>query len=849
MKKNNPYLSGWVWKMAFRDSRSHRRKLLLFMSSIILGTAALVAISSLGDNLERAIEEQSKTLLAADLMIRGQQPFSEETEALFDSIGGDQSQQINFSSMILVPKTQATRLVAVRSLKGEFPYYGAFVTEPDSARQTFRTKQSALVDDGLMIQFGIEVGDSIKLGDLMFRVEGRLKKIPGEAVAAAMIGPRVYIPMQYLEATELIRPGSLASYRRYFKLAPQTDVKKLVEQIRPRLESNRLRWRTVESVRENVGEAMTNLYNFLNLVGFIALLLGCIGVASAIHVYIKQKLSTIAFLHCVGAQTRQTFAIYLIQAFAMGLFGAAIGTALGVSLQNLLPAVLSDFLPIDLELTISISAILRGLFLGLSLALLFALLPLLTVREVSPLMVLRASFEPQKTKFWQPQRLILILVLIGAVTIFAISQTDSLDQALGFVGGVGAVFLLLTLIAKLFMFIVKRYLPNRSNYLFRQSMANLHRPNNQTITMMVALGLGTFLITTLFLTQRVLLNEVSLSSTGTQPNLVFFDIQTDQVEGVEAIVESHEKSILQNVPIVTMRLASIKGRAVEEIMADTARTIPRWALRREYRSTYRDSLTGTETLIAGQFIGTADDPSDSIWVSLEQDIAEDLEVGLGDALVFDVQGVPITTYIGSLRTVDWRRVQPNFFVVFPTGILEQAPQFHVVVLRVDSAEESAVLQREVVNEYANVSAIDLSLILDTVDNILDKISFVIRFMALFSIFTGLTVLVGAVISSRYQRMQESVLLRTIGASQRQIRTILILEYCFLGSLASLTGLLLSIIGSWALSFFVFEAAYFLPDASILMVVLIVTAITVALGILNSRGITTRPPLEILRSEV
>lgn len=849
MMKKNPYFSGWVWKMAVRDSRSHRRKLLLFMSSIILGTAALVAISSLGDNLERAIEEQSKTLLAADLMIRGQQPFTAEIEALFDSIGGDQSQQINFSSMILVPKTQATRLVAVRALQGSFPYYGSFVTEPENARETFRTKQSALVDDGLMIQFGIEVGDSIKLGNLHFRVEGRLKKIPGEAVAAAMIGPRVYIPMAYLEDTGLIQRGSLASYRRYFQLSENSDVDKLVEQIKPQLERERLRWRTVASVRENVGEAMANLYRFLNLVGFIALLLGCIGVASAIHVYIKQKLSTIAFLHCVGAQTRQTFAIYLIQATAMGLFGAVIGTALGVSLQSLLPSVLGDFLPLDLELTISGTAILRGLFLGLSLAVLFALLPLLNVREVSPLMVLRASFEHAKTSFWQPQRVILILVMALAVTLFAISQTKSVGQALGFVGGVGVVFLLLTLIAKAFMLVIKKFMPARSSYLIRQSMANLHRPNNQTITMMVALGLGTFLITTLFLMQRVLLNEVSLSSTGKQPNLVFFDIQTDQVEGVQEIARSHEKQILQNVPIVTMRLASINGIAVENILADTARTIPRWALRREYRSTYRDSLTNTETLLAGRFVGKLKSPNDSIWVSLEKDIAEDLNVEVGHALVFDVQGVPMTTYIGSLREVDWRRVQPNFFVVFPTGVLEDAPQFHVIVMRAESNEESAMLQREVVQKYANISAIDLSLILDTVDTILEKISFVIRFMALFSIFTGLTVLVGAVISSRYQRMQESVLLRTIGASQRQIRVILILEYAFLGSLASLTGLMLSIAGSWALSIFVFDSAYFPPDASILTIVVVVSAITVLLGILNSRGITNRPPLEILRSEV
>lgn len=849
MKSKNPIFSSWVWKMAIRDSRSHRRKLLLFMSSIILGTAALVAISSLGENLERAIDEQSKSLLGADLLVRGQHRFAPEIQAMFDSIGGEQSLQVNFSSMIVFPKNQGTRLVAVRALEGDFPYYSEFLTEPENAHNTFRTKQAALVDDGLMIQFGAEVGDSIKLGELKFRIEGRLKKIPGEAVAAAMIGPRVYIPMAYLDATGLIRPGSLASYYYYFHFQKGFDVETLIEEIRPRLEHNRHSWRTVESAKENVGEAMDNLYRFLNLVGFIALLLGCVGVASAIHVYIKQKLNTIAFLHCVGAQTRQTFTIYLIQAAVMGLFGAALGATIGISIQSLLPKVLGDFLPLEIELSVSFAAIAKGLLLGLGLALLFALLPLLSVREISPLMALRASFEEIKSPRKQPLRWLLYFILFLAITIFAITQTQTIANAFGFVGGIAVVFALLALVAKGLTFVIKKYFSTSKNYIFRQGLANLHRPNNQTITMMVSLGLGTFLIATLYLTQQTLLNEVSLSSIGKQPNLVIFDIQSDQVEGVSELVKSFDLPILQRVPIVTMRLASVKGRRAQDMLSDSTRTIPRWVLRREYRSTYRDSLTSTETIISGRFVGEAKNSSDSIWVSVEQDIADDLEVSLGDELIFDVQGVPITTYVGSIRTVDWRRVQPNFFIVFPTGVLDDAPQFHVLVTRVNSSEISANLQRSVVSKYANISSIDLTLILNTVDAILDKISFVIRFMALFSIITGLTVLVGAVMSSRFQRMQESVLLRTIGASQKHILKILILEYCFLGSIASLTGLVLSFAGSWALAFFVFESTYILPGAGILWVLVIVTGLTVFLGMLNSRGITTRPPLEILRSEV
>ncbi|HEX2521078.1 MAG TPA: FtsX-like permease family protein, partial [Terriglobia bacterium] len=378
--------------------------------------------------------------------------------------------------------------------------------------------------------------------------------------------------------------------------------------------------------------------------------------------------------------------------------------------------------------------------------------------------------------------------------------------------------------------------------------ANLYRPNNQTLVLMLSIGLGTFLMMTLYLIHGVLVQEVSLLASGHQPNMVFFDIQTDQKEDLRKLVHSQNVPILQEVPIVTMRLTSVQGRAIEDILKDPKNAIPESALQREYRSTYRDRLIDTEKLILGKWQPRAALSGGPILVSLEEGIAHRLRVRLGDELVFDVQGLPVATRVGSLRKVEWERVQPNFFVVFPAGVLEDAPQFYVMVLKTTSNEESARLQQMVVQRFPNVSAIDLALVVNMIDTILSKVAFVVRFMALFSIFTGLVVLAGAVVTGRYQRIRESVLLRTLGARKRQVVQIMLLEYLFLGMLAALTGLLLAWAASWALAQYVFEAPFvpfFLPS---LLALLIMTLLAVAIGMFNSRGIANRPPLEVLRAE-
>lgn len=838
----------WLLLMAWRDSRRNRGKLALFISSIVLGIAALVAINSFSDNLRTDIDRQAKSLIGADLVMAGNKVPEGNIKTLIDSIGGDRSDEVRFVSMVYFNASQSTRLVQVRALEGGFPYYGAIETEPAEASRSFRKGRRALVDHTLLLQFNTKPGDSVRVGNLTFEIAGALHKIPGQSAVTATIAPAVYIPREYLEQTGLLQKGSRISYYHYFKLPAKTDADKLVKKLEPRLEEAGIAFDTVKSRQESTGKAYSDLASFLALVGFVALLLGCVGVASAVHVYIREKLATIGVLRCIGVSGRQAFLIYLFQVMAMGLIGAIIGAILGSLIQLYLPQLFSAFLPVEVTVAVSWVAIAEGIGIGVLVSVLFALLPLLSIRNVSPIITLRSSVE-HLTNQKDSLRLAVYGLILIFIIVFAYFQLGTWLRALAFTGGVVVGFLVLALLARGMMWLVKRFFPVNWGYVWRQSLANLYRPNNQTLLLTVSIGLGTALIATLVLMQRLLISEVAISGSEHQPNLVLFDIQSAQKEGVVELTKAEGLPVQQLVPVVTMRLEEINGLRAADVRKDTTLGIPDWAYTREYRVTYRDTLIDSETEAAGEWKGTISGETEVIPISIEEGYAERLKVELGDTLVFNVQGALMPTRVAHLREVEWNRVQSNFLVLFPKGVLEDAPQFHILMTRTKSDAQSAQFQRTLVQRFPNVSAIDLDLILQTLDDILGKISFVIRFMALFSISTGLLVLIGSVNISKFQRVQESVLLRTLGASRKQILTITAFEYLLLGALASGTGVILAVFASWALAVFSFEVN-FVPEFWPLLPVFIgISILTVVIGILNSRGILSRPPLEVLRREV
>lgn len=831
----------WLFKMAWRDSRKNRSRLLLFISSIVLGIAALVAVYSFKDNLENDINNQAKELTGADLIIESRRTVEPNTLKSIENLGDERAQERTFASMVYFVKNGGSRLIQIKALQGNYPFYGKIETNPIKAAATFQDGKSALVDQTLMLQYDAKVGDSIKVGDVTFAIAGILQKAPGQTGISASIAPIVYIPLKYLEETGLTKIGSRITYRFYYKFSKADDLEKIIKSQESKLEKEGLTIETVASKKEETGRSFRDMSRFLSLSGFIALLLGCIGVGSAIHVYIQEKLSTIATLRCLGLKSRHAFFIYLIQISVIGFIGAVLGSVLGTLIQFLLPIVLKDFLPVEITMQISWWAIAQGIILGLIISILFALPSLLGVRKISPLNAIRASFENQLPKR-DPLKWVVYLLMLVFVFGFTYLQMKSLVQTTAFTLAILIAFLLLMLFSKVLMFLVRKFVPLSWSYLWRQGFANLYRPNNQTLMLTVSIGLSTAFICTLFFVQGILISRVTLSSGANQPNMVMFDIQNTQKEELAQLTKKYKLPLMNQVPIITMRIEEINGK---KLAADSSNAN---AFRSELRATYQDTLTVAEKVTAGVWTGKVAAPDAPIYVSLEQGYAKRINVKVKDKILFNVQGMLIPTVVGSLREVNWGRLQTNFRVVFPAGVLESAPQFHVLMTRVPSKEVSAKYQRDVVQAFPNISMIDLELVLKLLDELLDKISFVIRFMAGFSMATGWIVLLSAVLTSKNQRIKESILLRTMGASSKQILIINAVEYFFLGVFAAGAGLILAISGSWLLAKFSFEASFSLPILPIIGLFSVVVGLVVITGVWSTRGVLNQPPLKILRNE-
>jgi putative ABC transport system permease protein len=838
----------WIIQMAWRDTRGSRGRLSVFVLAMVVGVAALVAINSFGENLRKTVDAEAQTLLGADLGLESSRPPTDAVRAFVDSLGGEKSRRISFSSMAIFPSTGDTRLVTVRAIEGGYPFYGSIETRPADAVDRYQEEPGAMVDATMMEEYGLAVGDSVRIGGKSYPIIAYLDRTPRESTAFMLASPRIYIGYEHLDR-QLLGAGSRANFEYYFRFDDGTDVDALVAANRDRMRDLNLRPETVEEAQENWAEGLSNVYRFLSLVAFVALLLGALGVASAVHVFIRSRTETVALLRCLGAPARKPLAIYLLQSLVMGLGGAIAGAALGSVIQLMLPLVLADFLPVAVPFGVSWSAVGIGISAGVVVTFLFALMPLLDVRRVPPLRALRASVENVRSTSWITR--VFVIALLGAgVTAFAIVQAPTPTIGIAYAVGVAIVFGMLAAVAGILMFVARRAFSPAWPYVLRQGVANLFRPNNQTLLLSLALGLGTFLILALVLVQQTLIAQIRIAENPDQPDLVFFDIQQDQIDSVTKALADEGLPIVQSVPIVTMRLQSIRDVPVEEMRRDTLRHgRGGWALTREYRSSYRDHLTDSERVTAGTFTGSWDPDDGPAPVSFEKDLAEELGLQVGDALTWSVQGIPIEAVVGSIREVDWRQLSTNFFVIFPDGVINDAPSFYVVLTRAETDQRSGQAQRRVVQEHPNVSAVDLKVVLGTFNAIFGRIASVLNFMALFSILAGLLVLGGAVMVSRSRRTEETVLLKTLGASRSQVMRIMLVEYAALGGLAALTGVLLAYGAGYAIAVHVFRTPFAPVPLAAVGAVISVVGLALVVGVINSRGIYRRSPLEVLRAEV
>jgi putative ABC transport system permease protein len=840
----------FAFVLAWREGRSSLRRVGLYGLSISLGVAAMVSVHSFRDDVTRSIQDQARELMGADARFEAQSALPEAVEAMVDSIAARQPVRraglISTGSMVLAPGSGQVRLLQLRGVEGGWPLYGAVTTAPADAWGRLAERGVAIVDAAVRVQLAVEVGDTLSVGGTRVEIVAVVEDLPSGLGFQTALGPRVWLGRGTLDATGLIGFGSLVRHELFIAVDDPESLEALDERYDGLWSASNIDFDTAQEQADQLTRGVRFLGDFLGLVGLAALLLGGVGVASAIHVFVKERLAQVAVLRCLGARQHTVFLAYLIQAAGLGLVGAGVGAGVGVVVQQLLPGLVTGVLPVDVEPRIWWGTVATGVGVGVGVSSLFALLPLLGVLDVPPLRALRHTLEASSSRSGRRARILAGLALALVIFTLAALEAPSPRDGIAFAASLAAVTALLWATGVGVIRFARRTFPEGAPYPVRQGYSNLFRPANQTIAVTLALGLGGFIVATLLQIQGNLDRELALEFEQGQPDALLFDIQSDQVDGVVGLLPGGQAR--EVTPIVQARLAAVAGVSVGDLQERPAgERPPGWTLRREYRHTWRAELTEAERLVEGAWWGEAEPAPEGVArVSVEQELAADLGVGVGDEIVWSIAGRDVRSRVSSLREVDWERFQTNFFVVFEPGSLEGAPATFVALAEAGSPEALASLQRTLIERYPNVSVLDIGRVRDALEGILGRVDQAIGFLAVFSALAGLVVLAGALAASRHHRLREAALLRTLGSRQRQVLGVFLVEYLSLGLIAAVSALALSALASWALVAGVFEFGYRPAPWRLLAVLLGITGLTVVTGWLGSAGLLRRPPLQVLR---
>jgi len=862
--------------MALRDGRGAARTLAACGAAIGLGVASLVALGSLRLSARDAVAGQGRALVGADLALSSRRPLPDSVTRLLDSLareGARLSRATDLATMVVDARSGGVQLLEVRAVEGGWPFYGDVRTEPSGAwaglgdgRGTAGAGGGAppvVLDPEAAAAVSASPGDTLTLGTARFVAVGIATEMPGRSAVRVFDRPRIYIAASALPATRLVGRGSLVTHRAWVAFPDGSAAGRaedFLEGHRDLLRRSGVRAATPAREQARLaGEAGTGT-RFLGLVGLAALLLGGLGVASGARILAATRRRSAALLRCLGASAGSVLGAYLLEALAVALASSIVGALLGVALSAWLPRIVGGLLPVRVGFRLHPGVVVAGIAVGAAAGVVFTLLPLLEVRDVPALAALRrAEVGPGEGGRWRdPWRWGAGLLIASGTVGLCVWQAPDVRSGLVYAGGLAALAGVLAVTGRALVRASRRLVPRRAPYALRQGVSNLFRPRNQTVAVVVALGLATFLVGTLISVRGNLLRTLrALTATG-QPNLVLFDIQPDQKAGVLGLLREEGRPALEPTPIVVLRIADLARRKGEERRthggpgggASVEEASPRaegWALRREYRSTWRDTLTATETLAAGRWW-------DSAWsggpapagVSLSTDIAADLAVGLGDTIAWDAGGRRIVTVVSSLREVEWARPALNFFAVFQPGALDDAPATWVVLTRAADPGVRAALQRRLVERWPNISAVDLTRIGAAVRQVAGTVEAAIRAMTALVVGAGLLVLLAAVWTSRRQRSREILLLRTLGADSATLRSILLTEYACLGGLGAATGVALGAAAGWALVTRVFGLGYRPPVGELALLWAAAVAASLAAGAAMGGGVLRRPPLESAR---
>ncbi|MGH7355749.1 MAG: ABC transporter permease, partial [Candidatus Rokuibacteriota bacterium] len=744
------------------------------------------------------------------------------------------------------PDDGRTLLVELKAVGPAYPLYGALATSPPSALGALLTGDAVVVGHELLDRLDLSVGGGLAIGARTFTIAGVVDKEPDRSASLMTLGPRVMMSPESLEGTGLVVHGSRVRYRTLLRLPGELAPKAARDELARRISSPEVRVSGFDEAQPGLRKFFTQLTVYLGLVGLASLLVGGIGVASSVTTFMQREQPTIAILKALGAESRALVWAYLVETQAVALAASVTGAVLGTVLQPALIRVLGGLVPFALEARPEPWTALRGVALGLLATLLCALWPVLSARSVRPSMLLRSVVEPVPGGGRRPW--LTGAVVGGGLAALTLWQAGSVKVGLIFVVAAVASLAALTLLARGLGGVARR-LPRPRSPAWRHGLAALGRPGGHTARVVVSLGVGVMLLVAVALLEASLGREVDHETKREAPSFFFVDVQADQRDAFARLVAPVTGGAPPLTPIVRARLAAIDGVPVTRQMIERreARGEERvWYLTREYVLTWSGEPPAQNRLARGRWWTTAE-AAMRPRVSVEDVAARVLGVDVGSRLTFEIQGVSIEAEVMSLRTVDWQSLSMNFFMILSPGALEGAPATYIATARVPPAAERG-LQDAVVGAFPNVTVVPVRDILERVGIVLGEIAVAIRLIALFTLGAGLVVLAGALAATRYQRLYESVVFRTLGATRALVARAFAVEYACLGVTAGLGGTALAALLAWIVLRFVLETPWSLEPGALAAGVLASVVLAVGVGLGTTFRLLGVKPLAVMRRE-
>jgi putative ABC transport system permease protein len=839
--------------MAVRELRASWKRLLFFFVCIAIGVGSIVALRSVIQSVREALSREARALLASDIIISSNRPWTDHVLSMLAAERRSgriaaQSESVEVSTMVraaAAPMALA-KMVELRAVQPEFPFYGTLALRDQTYSHALVEGRGALVRPELLAQLGLSVGDKLLIGTQVFEIRGVIVSEPGRRLGAFSLGPRVFIDHADLPGTGLLTFGSRSS-RELMLRVPPVALEPLSADLREQFGNEFVRVRSFKASEDDIGEDLTRAENYLSLVGLVVLILGGIGVSSVTRVFVQQKVRSIAILKCVGSTSRQVLAVYLSQVLLLGLAGSGLGVLLAAGVLAAVPALIGNLPELfRIDYGVTSAAVSQGLAVGLLVSLLFSIVPLLEVRHVKPSLLLRQDIPPSPRFDWL-KWIVTVGVATALVTV-ASWQAGSLLVGLLLSGGFVGIAVVLHFAGVGLVRAVQPLRYSRS-FALRQAVLHIIRPGNQTRVVLLAVGLGTFFILGVRSLQENLLRDFAIQTGPDTPDMFMIDIQPDQRDRLAEFVDRENGTAPppRVIPVLRARVVGVQGR---EIDLDNYQEVRgRTRMSREYTVTYRHNLEANEELVAGRW-WDAGPVQGEAEVSIEDAFLENVGIQVGDQMRFDVLGRVIPARVTSIRHVNWQDFRAGgFMFVFRPGTFDLAPHTFISALQAPRDPDArARMQASLAAQFPNVSVIDLREILQTIQGLVNNVTFAVTVVGALVLLSGALILIGAVSMTKFRRVYEAAILKTLGASSRLIATMLVLEYGVLGAIAGTVGALGAIVLSWAIARFALELPWEAAPAIALTGIAGTSIMVAIIGVLASLDVLRHKPLATLRAE-